>query len=68
ARRREEAKRQLSAQRNSQPDSKEKGAANEKESQSAASSSPSAMDGGMVGQLKALLSAWDQQNGTAEKP
>ncbi len=69
ARRREEAKRQLSAELNSQSKAEEKSAANSETPQSATlPSSAAELDGSMVDQLKALISAWDQQNGASEKP
>ena len=67
ARRREEANRQLSAQLNQRQDSEEKSASEDNNSPSAASS-PVIIDGGMVEQLKALVSTWDQQSGSVEKP
>lgn len=69
ARRREEASRQLSAQIKSQQQTSENKTKEEDNAQAAtAESAPGALDGGMVEQLKALISAWDRENGTAEKP
>ncbi len=69
ARRREEEQRQLSAQLEPQPDVEEKSAADASKGQTAGSaSSPAAIDGKMVDQLKALISTWDQQNKPEEKP
>jgi hypothetical protein len=65
ARRREEAIRQLSAQK--QQHEEDKTAAEEEKSRSAASP-PVAVDSGMVEQLKALVSTWDQQSASEEKP
>ena len=69
ARRREEAQRQLSAEMSSQSKAEEKSAAKTEAPQTATlPSSPGELDGSMVDQLKALISAWDQQNGASEKP
>lgn len=67
ARRREEADRQLSALKEQQQEEENKSPAEDEKSQ-AAGSSPVTVDRGMVDQLKALVSSWDRQNGSAEKP
>ncbi len=67
ARRRQEAERQISAQLNAQPDSEETSASEDTKSRAALSgSSPAELDGGVVEQLKALISTWDQQNGSGK--
>ncbi len=69
ARRREEAKRQLSADLQSQNKAEDKDAAKSETPRTATlPSSPEELDGSMVDQLKALISAWDRQNGASEKP
>lgn len=69
ARRREEERRQLSAQSNPQPDKEEQNAADAgKDQKAAAASSPAALDGNMVDQLKALISTWDRQNSPDKEP
>ena len=67
ARRREEAERQLSAQKKQHQQEEEKSAAGDEKSDSA-EQSPVAVDSGMVEQLKALVSNWDRQNASEEKP
>lgn len=67
ARRREEASGQFSGQ--SIENAEKALAAEVTQSQSAASTpAPGTLNGGMVEQLKALISAWDRQNNSAEKP
>jgi hypothetical protein len=69
ARRREEAKREISAQLNAQPDSEQKSASEDTNSGAALSaSSPADLDRSVVEKLKALISTWDQQNGTGKNP
>jgi hypothetical protein len=69
ARRRDEAKRRISAQLDAQPDSKQTGASEDTKSGEALSaSSPAELDGGVVEQLKALISTWDQQNSSGKNP
>ena len=69
ARRREEAQRQLSAELNPQSEAEDKSAKESKSPKTATlPSSPEEIDGSMVDQLKALISAWDRQNGASQKP
>ena len=67
ARRREEASGQFSGQ--TIEDAENALSADATQSQNAASTpAPGSLDGGMVEQLKALISAWDRQSKPAENP
>lgn len=69
ARRRQEVKRELSAQVNQGSDAEEKSAIDDgNPPASAEPTSPEVIDGNMVEQLKAIISAWDRQNGSAPEP
>lgn len=67
ARRREEAERQLSAQ-SSQGAADTDSGEDQKAQAAAPAASPAALDGGMVEQLKTLITDWDKQKNPAEKP
>lgn len=67
ARRREEAERQLSAQSSLGAADTDSGK-DQKDQAAAPAASPAALDGGMVEQLKTLISDWDKQNDPAKKP